>query len=715
MSHEKVYEPSSRVVTSLPGEVIDWQIDRELTGSGVPGQARARSGLAVGGGTVTLRSLAGDAWKPDILPGGEVTIDARADVDEPSSRVFTGKSLSVSAGSALAPILSLEVQDNIPRRRKFVWTGDVLRPDRVYPPVKDDVAGMINAAARAAGFYTTPPRTSTTLLSVSMQGTVIPDVGTRYSSHPLGWELEFPEGPDFTEEDGRICFRKAYTFYPSRGYEEGTLTFLRIGDGSFGVGLDFGPLPFDGMSVFRFNGIVYSISGLSTDKCVYEVRHQKIVSGYRIQLRARDWPTGDWTAWTPWLQRNLPNPNDWPFRSVGVSGSTGSGVSFLTIREGLTGDGDFIPNARMTLSGIEAGGQLPMGADDAWEYIQQAASEVMGAAGLDENGDFFFIGKDQLRGVDNPSVEQIGIDGLTDLPWSITSDDVADRVEVTYNPVEETTTTNYSQTVWEATEVIQINGGATRTITADFEGVAAAQFAVWSLDPDFTATTGSRWHTYRTATGPDSGPPGIMDLQFTTEQITPSRVRIRITNRTSQTLWIRTEDGGPYLILRANYTARRGEQQVVEIGASETDAQTPFRHDGGTSIQTYEDASSLAAWLHAVLAQPLPVLDSVQVAPNPARRIGQVVTIYDPLFTGIRARALIAGISQSGQAAPYTQTVTLALLAVTLHDKAISFQKINPAMTISQRAAWLQTQLGPTATLTDAAVWLEKNSIEVTS
>lgn len=177
--HEKVYTPDSTVVTSLPGEVVEWSLDRDLSGAGVPGQARAVSGLVSAGGSVTLKSLAGEAWKPTVLPGGTVTVDAKADIDSPASRVFTGKAASLAAASALSPVLSLEIKDNTPRGKKFTWTSPP-RDDRTsYADVINDTAGFIDAAARACGFFATPKAVSSTILAVSFQGNTTPHVGYR--------------------------------------------------------------------------------------------------------------------------------------------------------------------------------------------------------------------------------------------------------------------------------------------------------------------------------------------------------------------------------------------------------------------------------------------------------------------------------------------------------------------------------------------------------
>lgn len=178
--HEKVYTPDSTVVTSLPGEVVEWSLDRDLSGAGVPGQARAVSGLVSAGGSVTLKSLAGEAWKPTVLPGGTVTVDAKTDIDSPTARVFTGKAASLAAASALSPLLALELADSIPRGRKFVWNSPARESGTGYGDSVNDAAGFIDAAARACGFFSTARPVASTILSVGFQGSVEPDVGTRW-------------------------------------------------------------------------------------------------------------------------------------------------------------------------------------------------------------------------------------------------------------------------------------------------------------------------------------------------------------------------------------------------------------------------------------------------------------------------------------------------------------------------------------------------------
>lgn len=481
---------------------------------------------------------------------------------------------------------------------------------------------------------------------------------------------------NFFEQNNLAWFKGLDYYETSREFTDATITFIRNGTERVELSFDGERLIFTAgsMGTVQLLGTTVTVPGLSTTVCVYEAQLRlsdtPATGNYQARIRGRDWPSGSWSAWTSWVNSAVDGYSQNPFRWLELYSL--AGIAALSIRDGAVGDGDFVPSARIGLSGFAANAQLPMDTGDAWDFIQSTTSQVLGAAGLDEDGKFFFIGKDRLRGVSNSSVEQIGVDGLADLPWSISGDDVADRVTVAYTPVVDVNLWNATQTVWEATEVIQIAAGATRTITADLDGVAAELFGDWLYDDNFTATTGSRWHVYRTREGTDTVVPSGNELRISTEQVTASQVRIRITNTTAVTLYIRDESGGPYLILRARNTSRRGETQTVEVGAAAADAVEPFDHDGGMSIQTFEDAQSLAAWLYSVLSQPLPVLESVEVVPNPARRIGQVVTVFDPVFTGIRARAIIAGVSQSGAAGSYKQTLKLALLAVTVDD-AMSF------------------------------------------
>lgn len=167
-------------------DVSAWSVSRSLSGGGLPGQARAASGSSVGQGTVTVESPTGRTpWTAGpIKPGGKVALDAAEDVDiaaAPQGRMVVR---TVSATSALSGERVLDIEDDLAGMRGPVvipeglaeglyFTGDSQTPG--LSPI--DAAFAIDIAARAGGFYSTPPPVASAVLSVPLCGTLDPEVG----------------------------------------------------------------------------------------------------------------------------------------------------------------------------------------------------------------------------------------------------------------------------------------------------------------------------------------------------------------------------------------------------------------------------------------------------------------------------------------------------------------------------------------------------------
>ena len=689
-----VVQPSSSVtVAGIAGEVVEWSIDRDLTGSGVPDQARARSGFATGSGSVTLASVSGEPWRPTVLPGGGVQISARADVDAPASSVFSGRVDTVGAASARSPHLTLDVKDRIPAR-KPVSIASSLYDDSEG---NQDTSTLIEQAARRLGFRVSPPPVASTILSAPLHGFIRPEVVRGEQLSGGGWNsitwaasrgrcvLALNVGVVFAPRDEPLAVGETHTitFSVTRGMDPQYRFYVVYADIQVYFGYDNGSTY---VAVGGSGNVTGSFDdGLTVDEFTVEMQYERTSLGSH-RCRIRRFVNGTPSSWGGWVTKPWRDYAGLVFAAA--SGAEFAppldvwGVAWVTVRIGTTGDGAYIPTARIDGSGFTTAGMMPLADDDAWALAQGVAAQVLGAAGIDEDGSFYFIGKDRLRGFKNPSKEQVGIDGLADIPWSINSDGVADRVTVTFNPLNRFGSSITHETIWEATEVIRVDAGRTFTTIVEFENLVPGstwQFLQAQTDP--VESTYSRWIAFSTAEGP-SDPVSEYWISVRTEKLSAQRMRLHIQNASTRTLWIRDASGGPALYLRAAFITRPGETQQVEVGLPEDQAQTPFSHDGGTSIQSYEDATNLASWLYSVLSTPLPVLQGIQVVPNPARRIGQVITVYDPQFTGVRARALIYGISQSQSDGRYEQTLNLALLAVTIDD-ALSFaETLTSATTI---------------------------------
>jgi hypothetical protein len=122
MAH--VTEPGFQI-TGVSGEVESWTVSRDLSGGTGPWTP---GGVAVGGGDITFTSDR-TPWKaPAITTGTKITIDARADVDGPFSRIGTMVSRTASASTALFDSRSITIADDLDALRAPMPTAPSVLP-----------------------------------------------------------------------------------------------------------------------------------------------------------------------------------------------------------------------------------------------------------------------------------------------------------------------------------------------------------------------------------------------------------------------------------------------------------------------------------------------------------------------------------------------------------------------------------------------------------
>lgn len=733
--------PASEVTLSaIAADVVSWNVDRQLSGGGVPGQVRTRSGFATATGSVSALSKPGTPWRPTVIPGGGVTIDARVDGGAPVERIFTGVSTATSAGSALAPVLDVSLADRTPKPVQINLDSGSLPFSSAYPIYENCFS--IDSAARALGFKSSPDSAGA-IASWPLHGTSLQNhSGASYQNYGvINWGSfggECMAAGDARSVDISQPFTVESVVTYSGHYWNGGLgssgvglcRFSRFVSGAWGeIWLDMREEEIS-FGVFRPRLRMLTTAGGSTpvmtswlphDLPVGEKFYVEVVLSFEstslITGRWRAAPLGEQVAWTSFTASSSFGAD--PYDRCNARGNETCGLAWATLRPGSEGDGLFLPTAIIDASGFNSHAPMIGVAGDAWSIAQEVADQTLGAAGIDEEGRFYFIGKDRLRGLGVQSKEIIGIDDLADIGWSISADGVADRVTVAYRPPDIYSTSGTgASTVWEADGVIEVRAGQTVNVRVDFVDMAVGYlewFSQATTDP--VNAEGSRWIAFSTREG-SSPPVPSGALWVTPTSHSPTRASISILNRTSGTLWIRDVNGGPGLFLRSTSVARAGEPLQVSVGTDEGKALSPFTHEGGSGIQILDEALLLAGWLHANLSEPLPVLDGVSVVPDLSRRIGDVVTVYDPDLTAIRARCLIYGVHNSASASGIEQSLDLALLAVTVDDAMLWAESLVPTASsigVLFDAVEAQSVIDgvPTVTIEDLIDYWETESVVV--
>lgn len=683
-------------------DVTAWSVSRSLSGGGLPGQARAASGSSVGQGTVSVESPAGRTpWTAGpIKPGGVVALDAAEDIGvaaAPQGRMVVR---SVSADSALSASRTLSIEDDLTALRGRANIIGAMYPTYAWTtpePGAQDASFVVDVAARAAGYYSTPKPPSSCFFSVPFTGSPLPEVGSaRLVSVPRYDELfgqasvsnAYVNGPP-----GASPFSTGHIFFSfDAAYADFGSAYATLSIGAGSVNIVTADIAIASSADNRFSinwqpSVVWTrvIDPAFPNRVQGEVEFlgmpadRSSATGVRLRLR-----TGPSIPWSAWITYTYPTPVDLTVPTeVSVTAAaavyTGAGTGRSGVRGVLacTTDEPAVwtqPTARINLSRSPLYAALP-DARTSWDIMQEMAAATMGAVWIGEDGVLNYRSRDNMRGASTAIETVVAERSLDDVPWSISNDEVADRVELTYRPpdiqvggAEIFNANHMTINVWSSTEVVEIRAGRTITIEQDLDGAAfglAPWYPVW--DTTYAANRFSRWAASTQRDGGGARPADTA-LTVTSSLVTPSRLRIRITNNTTGTLYTAGTDGTTMLLQRGTMFARAGEPRVVASGLGEDDARNPLEIDLGAWVQDDATANEMLAWLTGNVTEPMPTLTGVAVTPKASRRLGDVIRIKDPQYTAVASKALIVGIQNEGSDGVLKQSLDLAILAVTFND-----------------------------------------------
>lgn len=104
--------------------------------------------------------------------------------------------------------------------------------------------------------------------------------------------------------------------------------------------------------------------------------------------------------------------------------------------------------------------------------------------------------------------------------------------------------------------------------------------------------------------------------------------------------------------------------QEVTPGITGPSWATDLTHDAEWFIQSRADALALANEIAQATADPLPVFESIPIRPDPRLQLGDTVRVQDPDITGLSITGVVCGVDQSVKAGEHTMTVSLIVTKV---------------------------------------------------
>lgn len=675
-------------------------IRRDLTGGGLPGAARAGAGFSVADGSVTVPQPSGERVTPwaaagaRAMPGGGATIQATHGAASLPLGSFIVDTVSGADSSGELAVDLIEDQRRMDTPFTYQWAYDSVEPTM-------DASAVLAACAEAAGYSTswTPDlsgMTSTPYLVARMDGCA---AAIDASS---GWgELTAETSVSWTSRAGQVFLAPGARVRYHADYAD---------DGSWLVTTWATTGPYVRVVV---DGAGCTITGMvgTTATAVYRITPTVVT--FTLGAEKTSVPVPSWGAPVALEVRVRPSRVEVRNAATGELASAARPTSVAAAKfDGVlvqTPPGGYMrdiviagrdsrfttatpPTARIEATGSPITGVFDVAGSSARDVFQDIAKATMGAGWQDETGALVYRSAESLR--TGRPVETVVADGqLEDIPWEISRENVADRIEVSYTPASVVTDTQGKITLWEATELSQILAGRTITLYADITGTTdtiAPFLPIW--DTTTAGSDGTRYSRWAAASQPDGGGTRPADdaLLISTEIVSPSRVKITITNTTTGRLWLVDGNGSPCLILRTTTQVQPGEQETISWGQPPESAETPFEFDCGQWVQDATTAQRMLDWLSSQMRAPMATIPTVNVKPDLARQLGDVVLLTEepqgddmPLL----AKALVTGMDLSGDANGYDTTLTLALLGVTFSD-VDSWGVENGVTTFQQFDTW---------------------------
>lgn len=326
------------------------------------------------------------------------------------------------------------------------------------------------------------------------------------------------------------------------------------------------------------------------------------------------------------------------------------------VKENSTGSQDppaalsYRSNVELSPSLGELTGTPAIENQTAWQVITDLVAAEFGAFWIDERGIAVFRNRDELHGIGVEAYDVTARDSIMHLAWQESWDQVYASVRVPYQPIEADTTETFI--LWRSNDAEKINGGETtrvRVVSLSQSALGATvQFSVNS-QADGSGTTAA-------------------DVQVVYGELVDSNTfEFQLRNNAASTRWLVDTNGSPTLRVVATIAVILGEVEYEDAPASdESDKQLNVNPNHWR--QTPAAAQAAATVIASDVTDPLPLLQRVEVKPDPRIQLGDIVNILDPVATQISQRAVIVDKQQSAVAGQMALTLGVRPLATQWSD-----------------------------------------------
>lgn len=741
------------VVTGVPGvSVSGVSVGRELPSS-LPGQARSVGGLSAATATVTghvgsgVTDRVGTPWTRRDWPelGARVTVSASDGTNQ--HRLFTGK-VDGSASSLAGMGVSIPLVDDTDRLSALVSHEAVFRtmPPRSTQGAGDRrLTGMVstwvtNLAARAAGYYSTPPQGGYCVVSAPLAGSSWPERGVldwsgRYNSTANTWSTSHP---GTSALDDSIYMADLMAEYIPDPYDlpySGGITAsrpLRITLGANQVLSNTGyvDVRWVGSGWTRYVRLAVSSTRTLTAQILADGEVvQNVVS--LAGVTAPEWrfatltvsapasgattmrfeietDTGHTAAgWADYYMTTTMRDQMWDKTRVyappyvglnGVQVSYGSTPPVRGFRR------SFLTRPDDPLANLEVMPHLT--ATPARDLLEEQSEVECAAVWIDEDGILRWLGHQRM--VDGPIVRTLTSSDLADAEIRVDSQDVRRQVTGTYTTWATKTTKTSRIIVYEGPkDELEAGDHAEQIITPpddeEWVMVDSTPREVWGNigSTYFNLGYGSYhgWTALKTdgdelpfAAGDGETPwsfgriaPGTWKWEFTVNKLPAGADRVKTSTRSEETQYVKAtyrDRGLP--LLRAMGRATSVED-VYTPGATGPSWAPDLEVDFGWWVQHRSQVVTKVQRIANELRKSRAMLSGVEALPDPRLQLGDKIRITEASRTGISVVGIVTSVPHDLKAGEHSMTLGLNVLSVTTpHVTLDEFDAWYSGMTLDQ-------------------------------
>jgi hypothetical protein len=704
-------------------KVSQWSSTREIKSASLPGQVRHQTGLSIGTGNALVKRQPDDfPWKQSLvydLTGQSAQILL---APEHKTEIPTGQFRVADINGTLTTLgvqteleeRSIEGAEQAPAVLDFPWHGDISQ-EEINQLARDPIwlvaelaeqMGYTNGSAPIPGQGGYVP-----ILDVPFHGSLV----SRYrndvrffTTDTLAWgESEGVTGLTGASDnsigiDYRVDQPVPQKFVFTMDADDGEIDVVWEDVGTFGrLGIRVEPIEGNSLLHLQIYSTGYNGSNntITTHNALDITRNPDIPNRIQVEVTLTASSDFSWGSASIRLRRRdgfwfgpyvhaMPNglnrQNDHSLvPKLFVSGGRTGFLANFSMVDGNTTSAQVQTDLLTTRGGSQGFIYLePLGGTiispwldpslSVWATMQAIVEAWQGALITDVYGDLKVLNRFTLTGVNDLQPEEIVDIGLRfeDLPWSMDYRDQADRLVVKYRPVVEQKADVGQSTlpiVYEFQDIIIAYPGANNAFfTLDYIYPTDLKLLPFNRK-DVDNGVYHVWDAYRYNNGTGAHIAPGDDIGLRIDRVTSSTWKVYIDNRTASPFHMVDNTGTPWLKLRSSWWYDQTQEQVIERGATATDARNPIEIDLSNYVQNEEDANALADFIWSRVNRRSWKATTINAVPDYRLDLGDVIEIVHSR-TGVRSNAIVTKIDLAGDQGSLTQKIDLTLIPSTWED-----------------------------------------------